>query len=627
MAQDRPPPAARPLDALGPASPPGESHAVADPGSVVDPGWEHGDPADFRPLIPDRYEVRESEDGRYLWCDEAPRVRVTIDRRHSLSEAEARDLGGRVILLDGVGRFRPLLDNARKLYNLDHHEGCERAFTLATCEQALLLVQSGLELAEGDWTIYANEPDLDTVLAIWCLLNYARLQKLSDEARDVLYPLIRLEGAIDANGPELAEFCGLPRQVWLDTKRRIDSLFAIERAIKGRGEWLTTDPEQLTLEMLQEIDALIYTGSDFSEYTRIDEVYGHVEIGDRRVAVACRDRAGIYEVEKHLRGRWGDQLGIVALEKEPGHFTLRRAVSLADIDLRRAYEELNRLDPAVDGRPPEKQWGGSDSIGGSPRPSGTRLAPRDVLRILGAAYARRSPWQTARQAGRALAWTAAVLAVASAAQLVWPLHPHWWTELASHGTVHLAGLGACLCLAGLALARHASERRLWLFGWRRPAGREWLWVAPLAVLAAVPTRAWVPADAAPTPLGLAGAAVAIAIAALGLEAWFRGLAHGLLVLESRVQRPGGPWFLSAASWTSAGLYAAATLAFSAPWIWALPSSSVSARAQLGAAAVGAGIAGLALAVVRERSLSLWPCVALQALGGAASLAFWLWLAP
>ena len=39
------------------------------------------------------------------------------------------------------------LDNSSKLYNLDHHEGCERAFTLATCEQALLMVYSGVELS------------------------------------------------------------------------------------------------------------------------------------------------------------------------------------------------------------------------------------------------------------------------------------------------------------------------------------------------------------------------------------------------------------------------------------------------------------------------------------------------
>lgn len=328
------------------------------------------------PLIPERYSVRETEDGRFLVCDEAPRVSVCLDRAISFSESEARDLGERTILLDGAGRFGPLLDNKRRLYNLDHHESCERQLTLATCEQALLLVHSGLALADGDWTVYANEPDLDTMLAIWCLLNYARITGLSEESRDVLFPLIRLEGAIDANGTELSAICGLTAHTLAETRRRLDRLMALEQSVKRRGEWQHVDLYRFALEMLQEIDALVFSSADFHDYRKIAEIYGHVEIGERLVAVACRDPAGIYAVEQHLRQRWGDQLGLIALEKDRGHFTLRRSAPLADVSLHDAYEFLNRLDPAVDGRPPSRRWGGSDSIGGSPRPTGTSLTAR-----------------------------------------------------------------------------------------------------------------------------------------------------------------------------------------------------------------------------------------------------------
>ena len=78
-----------------------------------------------------RYEIKRTDAGRFLFCDEAPRLRVSIDRAHAFSEVEARELKGRVILLDGAGSFGPLLDNAAKLYNLAHHAGCQRAFTLA----------------------------------------------------------------------------------------------------------------------------------------------------------------------------------------------------------------------------------------------------------------------------------------------------------------------------------------------------------------------------------------------------------------------------------------------------------------------------------------------------------------
>jgi hypothetical protein len=188
--------------------------------------WGDGEP----PPLPQRYRVRKEEDATFISCDEAPRMRVRVRRDFAFTLERARALGGRTILLDGAGSFGPLVDNKAKLYNLDHHANCERMITLATCEQALLLVQSGLNLTEGDWSVYANEPDLDTVLAIWCLLNYGRVRDLRPESREILFPMIRLEGAIDAHGPELAQFCGLPGDTLDRTRGRLDGLLGREQA-------------------------------------------------------------------------------------------------------------------------------------------------------------------------------------------------------------------------------------------------------------------------------------------------------------------------------------------------------------------------------------------------------------
>jgi hypothetical protein len=434
-----------------------------------------GDSGEWRPtpLIPDRYRIRETEEGRFLLCEEAPRVRVSVSSSHSFSEAEARDLGKRVILLDGAGSFPLLLDNKSKTYNLDHHEGCERTFTLATCEQALLVVHSGLPLAEGDWTVYANEPDLDTVLAIWCLLNYERLPRLDQRSRDILFPMIRLEGAIDANGTELARLCGLPERSLAEAQQRLDRLLARERDIKARELWFATDLLQFTLEALTDIDRLIYSGHEFSEYAQVEEVYGHVEIGKRRVAVACRDDAGIYEVERNLKTRWGDQLVLIALEKEPHHYTLRRTEALSDIDLRAAYSKLNLLDPAVDGRPPGKAWGGSDNIGGSPRPAGTLLRPGDLLKILRLAYRTPTAWARLGRVGLALALGLGVVAFSSAT--AW-LGTRWLPELpaALEQAARLSGFSVLAVLTTWVLTRRLSDRRPWLFGRRRPAWGRWL---------------------------------------------------------------------------------------------------------------------------------------------------------
>ncbi|MBW2542810.1 MAG: hypothetical protein JRF15_12020 [Deltaproteobacteria bacterium] len=563
------------------------------------------------PRLPQRYKLRGGGgEPTHIVCDEAPRVKVQVRRDFAFSLAEAKELGERVILLDGAGTFGPLLDNKRRLYNLDHHQGCERTFTLATCEQALLMVTSGLDLGEGDWRIFANEPDLDTVLALWCLLNHVRLRELRPEVRDILYPLIRLEGAIDANGTELAEVCGLPKDVYEKAQRRLGELLEREKCVKGGGDWQTLDLDAYTIEMLGAIDRIIYSVEDFRGYASIDEVYGHVEIGERSVAILCRDDSGIYAVEKLLKERWGEQLGVIALEREPGHYTLRRASTLADIDLNDAYSLLNQLDRNVDGRPPGKRWGGSESIGGSPRQGGSTFGPSELLQLLGRAFEPTNHWQRLRTAAYAASLTALIVGLgAAAAALVLP----------NLGRAAAAVVGGGILLLGSALASHiTSERRMWLYGWRRPGGARWLLAAVFAAPLAIPLRGLFPAPESFALDRVALSIVGVAVLALAVEACFRGLVYGLLLRNSRLPGPDDGARITYPAAVSALLYAIVATGLCLPAIWngaqplLLP---VEETALVFGAAFGGG---LLLAHVRERSLSLWPGAAAQLLGGIAS---------
>jgi hypothetical protein len=576
------------------------------------------------PVFPERYSVREREGKRFLECDEAPRLRAVVEPGMAASESAAVALGANVILLDGAGSFGPRIDNDRKLYNLDHHAGCQRLFTLATCEQALLLVHSGLELGEGDWTVYANDPDLDTVLALWCLLNHRRLRELRPEARDVLLPLLRLEGAIDANGPELARLCGLPSDVLEQTWKRIDQLMARERGAKRAAERPGQDVYAFTVEMLRAIDEIVYTPEDFGNYTRIDEVYGHVEIAPRRVAVVCRDRSGIYTVEQHLKARWGDQLSIVALENRPGVYTLRRVSSLSGPDLEPAYAHLNQIDPAVDGMPIEKRWGGSPDIGGSPRPQGTRLSSEEIIEGLARAYQVKGWWRRLARTVAALAVGVAFLAPLPVAVALASLARLRDVSPALRGAFELALFALLSLLIGMLATRAASHRRPWVFGWRRSVPGRWWLLLPIVVACALPVRGY-----APEPLGsalpeLGAGLLALLLAVAAAEVWFRGLAHGLLALDFPVQRAGGPWFLSRAALVSAAAYAlvAVALAAVAPPSGGLERLGMTSRELFAVVGTAAFAGGLALAVVRERSMSLAAGCAFQALGALGSVVVW-----
>jgi hypothetical protein len=161
------------------------------------------------PDLPDRYRVREEQGERYLACLDAPEIRVVVSRSTAAAGSAARKAPEGTIFLDGAAQSEPFIDAQRRVMNLDHHQGCVRPFTLATCEQALALVLRGLDLREKPWTIHANDADLDIVLAIWVLLNGPHLEP-GGSVLQAVAPVIRLEGVIDAHGSELRELTGFP---------------------------------------------------------------------------------------------------------------------------------------------------------------------------------------------------------------------------------------------------------------------------------------------------------------------------------------------------------------------------------------------------------------------------------
>lgn len=628
MSQSNSPPAGGPAnaeaaDSRSPTA--GESSSVVLRGDLVpfDSTQEGLIPqSDEGGEIPDRYDLRERDLGQALVCREAPGVSIHIDRSYAFSEAEARKLPSRSILLDGAGAFGPLLDGQAMLFNLDHHQGCSRAFTLATCEQALLLVHQDLELDKGDWTVYANEPDLDTLFAVWVLLNHRRLRQLSPEARDRIVPLIRLEGAIDANGFDLAELCGLPVDRLKVEKERLDQLHAVESGIKRSGDWGKIDLTAYTCDMLRRIDAMVYRASDFQDFASVEKEVAHVEVGEGKVAVVCRDAGGIYDVEKRLKKVWGDRLGIIALEKEPRHYTLRRVSSLAGIELQSAYQKLNLLDPRVDGRPAGKKWGGSDDIGGSPRPTGTGLSAREIAKILKLTYKKPTALQRFQRMAVAAFWPLMIL-MGSILTVLGLRYFEVSRATAEGRAKEMAAAAAVGAVAAWAVTRQKSRGWLWLYGWRMPAGFDWLVLLPLVIVGALAGGAWLPLDMPADRAGLGWILVAALLVAPAVELCFRGLAHGVLILDHAVQAPSGRWFLSIPNLVVAVLHTAFTAGLSFLWIagpvWQAPEPW-----KWGAWIAASLVTALALGAIRERSLSVWPGALALGVGQLAAVVATLW---
>jgi hypothetical protein len=344
-------------------------------------------PLDSRPSEP----FRISFDGnvaRYpllgpppgLGCVDAPNVRLFVERGLAVSEESRARFPGHSVFLDGVYDGPPFLDNKNRQYSLDHHAGCLRPFTLATCEQAALMVLQGLPLDEGEWRLFVNEPDLDSVLASWLLLNHRVLRADGFRLLRRAMPLVRVEGLIDSHGLEMDAFLGMPSRLVEAEKARIVQLRALETTLKATGEWETTEPAAYVRSVLGEIDEELL-GTGIGRAVRHEQV----RLSRRKLAVLCSSTEGIYEVETQLRQRYQDELGVVILDRGGGHMTIRQVDPFLPSDLRELYPLLNAQDPRVSAHS-EDRWGGSNDIGGSPRIRGTGLTGIEVLRTVEQLY-------------------------------------------------------------------------------------------------------------------------------------------------------------------------------------------------------------------------------------------------
>jgi hypothetical protein len=565
--------------------------------------------------LPERYAIKTNGNEKVLTCLETPNLNVHIEAGLTFSASVAHKSPSGTIFLDGVAQCEPFMDHERQVYNLDHHEGCVRAFTLATCEQALVMYMKGLDLRNREWNIFANEPDLDTLLAIWILLNHTRIGAQDTTQRRLLFALVRYEGVIDALGLELKELSALPAELMRKIQRIIDHLRGNELTIKREGRWGETDYLAYTAAALNKIDQIFYKPSDFIDYQGMEEL-ARIDLTEQRIAVVVGADMGIYEIEPHLNKLYGERLGVVFLKKGPNTYTVRQMDLFMPISLEAIYERLNFSDPAVKCRTQSNKWGGASDIGGSPRESGTHLLPFEIVQACREAVAKPDWRLKSYRFAVTTALTGLIVLCAHVVRLIWA--PEVWLSQPDADlfwTMPDFGFMLTLLLAaGVSLAVIARGRS-WQYGGAVPIGRHWWLLMPAALAGGLLGGVWAPDALVSNQEWLTIALMGLVAMPFAVELLFRGLAHGLLAQHATIQRCDTRWFLSWPILGSSLLYVGFVLTLLPAYLdETMPSQWPVVVSTLG----GAALLGLAAGWVRERSQSLWPAVWFHMCASAAA---------
>ncbi len=578
----------------------GPSHGDGNETQMTEKTFEQFDAAE----LPNRYAIRTKGEDRALVCTESPTTAVRIERGMTVSGGAALKAPSGTIYLDGAAQGGPFLNTEKDLLNLDHHEGCLRAFTVATCEQAMIVIRKGLDLQKRDWTIWANEPDLDTILAIWILLNHMRLNDADPEIRRRLMPLVRLEGAIDAHGLEMQELCAFPPAMRASVFADLERLRSREVELKKEGKWQEIDFLEYTAELLRAIDAMIYSSHHFEGVVDVEEL-ARAAIGENQLAIVCRSDMGIYELEPHLRRLHGKRLGVIILQKDPKTYTLRQVDTFLPGSLDRAYERLNLIDPSAGSRRSGNRWGGSGEIGGSPRSTGTTLTPKQIAQAFAKAY--RRPTTAQRLGTIALAALLTIGVMGGSMMVTYILgglqNPGGSIEsyFQNRGEIFLGVLAAFSGVLVLVAFRRGPK----FFGLSVPTGFDWLLLLPGALLGGLAGGAWSlvgslgwSQPSARPPLIEFAIAMGPPVVA---EVLFRGLVHGILAKRFQTQHAGDHWFLSWPVLISSVLYGLWSLFPLLPFFG--QGTALTFAAAL--------LFGISSGMARERSESLLPCIILH----------------
>ena len=273
------------------------------------------------------------------------------------------------IAIDGYVAAGPRFDRAGPRANFNHHEEVDRLATRATCAQILIAIRQGLFdcfLKNGAPTaiVYANDCDED-VCASWFLLHNSHLA--IHAINPLLNRLISVEELMDATAgayPLSAFSPVLEELAWVfEPYRRFRVSGEIDKREASSFEALVDDVCARIMQYITGNGKSIPLDTRFEKIFSADRWAMIREVGaNAKTGMFASGIKAYVSVRELPNGRWSYAVG--------------RMSQFIDFDVIKILDTLSREDGGG------QRWGGGNTIGGSPRSSGSRLCPDEVIRII-----------------------------------------------------------------------------------------------------------------------------------------------------------------------------------------------------------------------------------------------------
>lgn len=283
----------------------------------------------------------------------------------------------RAVALDGYVSSGPRFTHTGPYANFNHHEGVSRLETRATCAQVLLAVRQGMydrfvDPGTGHTAVdvYVNDCDEDVCLSVFILQNpHLALSTMNP----LLNRLVFMEDMLDTTAgayPFPKELGTLGQLMWvfapyhnfrvnggIDKRSREQFEDIISSVGRRIMDFITGKTESVELDTRYDVVETRRSGS--CSWHVLKEIGPNARVGvfgdGIKAFLACRQRPD---------GKWSYSVGRMS------HFVY--------FPIPLFFKALNKAEGNMDG----DLWGGSDTIGGSPRVNGSKLSPAEVCRVM-----------------------------------------------------------------------------------------------------------------------------------------------------------------------------------------------------------------------------------------------------